>query len=109
MKQREEELKIATALGYYARATDPQEKSLSAAIQAHGLAVYQHDVDCQIAFRKGFQEAEKHIRAGAGGPEGEELRRFRRLFSVLERLTFDIQASREEVRNLVMQISLVAR
>lgn len=63
-----ERIKIATALGYYARATDPEAKTLAAAFEAHALAEYR-DNDCQIAFRKGYQQAEEHAR----GSESEEV------------------------------------
>jgi hypothetical protein len=62
----EDRIKIATALGYYARAAG-EIQALADAIAAYAPDEYRYDIDCQIAFRKGFQEAGER-------PEAHELR-----------------------------------
>jgi uncharacterized membrane protein YgcG len=88
MKERQ---KIATALGYYARATDPEAAVLARAIELHALTEYRHDVDCQIAFRKGWQKAEEHLEAR--GPERDELRA---LAKIIKDLIIEVQTARAE-------------
>jgi hypothetical protein len=85
-------IKIAIALGYYARATDPEAKTLSAAIKAYGLVEYANDIDCQVAFRKGFREAEK-----AFAVEGEEGHEFRELVGWIARLDQEIHRQRRDI------------
>jgi hypothetical protein len=96
-------IKIATALGYYARATDPEAASLSAAIQSHALAEYRNDIDCQIAFRKGFQEAEEHFAA-----EGQEAHELRELVGWIARLEQQVMEQRQDILKYLKLQELIA-
>ena len=92
MHEMKDRIKIATALGYYACATDPEAKTLSAAIKAYGLAEYANDIDCQVGFRKGFQEAEKHFAA-----KGQEAHVLRELVGWIARLEQAVVEQRHDI------------
>jgi hypothetical protein len=97
-----ERIKIAVALGYYARAVG-EIKTLKDAIDAYALTEYRNDVDCQVAFRKGFQEAEKHF--AVDGQEGHE---FRELVGWIARLDQDIHQQRQEILEYLKRQELIA-
>jgi hypothetical protein len=86
-----ERIKIAVALGYYARAVG-EIKTLKDAIGAYALSEYRNDVDCQVAFRKGFQEAEK-----AFAVEGQEGHEFRELVGWIARLEQQVHEQRRDI------------
>ena len=93
-------IKIATALGYYARATDPEAATLSKAIELHGLVEYRHDIDCQVAFRQGWQKAEEHIEM-----QGFEAEEIKKLVASLKDFMDEVRAARIEVRQCLFDIS----
>jgi hypothetical protein len=97
-----ERIKIATALGYYARAVG-EIKTLKDAIDAYALTEYRNDVDCQVAFRKGFQEAEKHFAA-----EGQEAHELRELVGWIARLDQDVYHQRQEILEFLKRQELIA-
>lgn len=91
-------LRIATALGYYARATITEPitpYSIAQAIEQDGFPEYRHDIDCQIAFRKGFQEAEEHLKASVMDTEDVG-----RLARAVEHLVEQVKHARNEIKSL---------
>jgi hypothetical protein len=93
-----ERIKIATALGYYARATDPEAKTLSAAIKAYGLAEYANDIDCQVAFRKGFQQGEEHV-----SKNGKEARELHELIEWIRKLENEVVRQRLDIHEYLQR------
>src|SRR5580765_8745983 len=98
-----ERIRIATALGYYARATDPKAKTLSAAIEIYALAEYRNDVDCQVAFRKGYQQAEEHLAANH-----KEARELRELIEWIQKLENEVVRQRRDIHGYLRRQEAIA-
>ena len=95
MKDRKdkERIAIAIALGFYAKFTRHDLKSPQEACEEFGLAAWMNDVDCQVAFRKGFQEAEERLVTGGNGNE----KLLRAQGGVLRVILAEIQAVRHDL------------
>lgn len=90
---RKDRLKIATALGYYARATDPEAEKLAQAMDLHGLPEYRNDIDCQIAFRIGWMKADEQIE----GIKGFEVDK---LIHAITQMIEKVNHARNEIKSL---------
>lgn len=97
-----ERKKVAIALGYYARAVG-EIKTLSDAIAAYALDEYRNDVDCQVGFRKGYQQAEEHF--AAGGKEACELRK---LVEWIQKLEHEVVRQRQDIREYLRRQEMLA-
>lgn len=86
---------IATALGYYARATDPEAKTVAAAIEIYSAIEFRNDVDGQLAFKRGWDAANEAITKRIE-PDYSELRQ---LVDELKRLVAHLCRDRAEDRD----------
>jgi hypothetical protein len=83
MKDRKDKERIAIALGFYAKATRPDLKSLQEACEEFGLTAWMNDIDCQVAFRKGFEEAAEMNEDNGGGCSEKHFHELNRMQKVI--------------------------
>jgi hypothetical protein len=94
---------IATAMAFYIKATEPDITLAKAAGKAQAIAGFNFDIDHQLAFKKGFRQAEEmnddHGKGNCCHDDGKMERAAVETMRMLKLIFADIQSLRYDIHN----------